>query len=68
METLYLSIAFPLILMAVYEGYCLSAAGNFVHVISVHLQLLSSDLSWLEKLFDGKVCLWWLVVDTIVLR
>lgn len=57
METLYVSILFPLILMAVYEGYCLSAAGSFVPVIPVHLQLPSSGLSWLEKLFWGKVCL-----------
>lgn len=55
MEILYLSVVFPLILMAVYEGYCLNAAGSFVHVIPV--QLLSSRLSWLEKLFGGKVCL-----------
>lgn len=53
--------------MAVYEGYCLSTAGSFVPVIPVHLQLPSSGLSWLEKLFGGKVCLWWLVVDTIVI-
>lgn len=59
-EMLYPPLVFPLILMAVREGYCSSAAGSYVRVFPVRLQLLSSGLSWLEELFGRKVglCGW----------
>lgn len=53
-EILYPPLEFPLILMAVHEGYCLSAAGSYVCVFPVHLQLLSSGLPGLSSFSEEK--------------